>query len=465
MSLPRPGRWCAAGLLALAACGRRVLPSDATVPLPVDSTVAVASFDTAWARIGATYYDTTFRGYDWDSLRQVLRPQAARARSLPQLRTVIESLFVRLGDSHFSLSPGEVANAMKADPAPAEGAPGTSGLDFRMVDDHMLVTSVEPGSAAAAAGIRAGWEAVRVGEVSVTELVKARDAIASARDRRRAELQIPLRLQAASRGAEGEPVRVEVRRPDGRVVAVTVPRSGWRGEVVRYGPLPPQFFAFAHERVAEGVGGSCVGIVRFSVWMTPLLPRLERAMEELADCRGVVIDLRGNTGGVAALVMGVSGFFVDREVSLGTLTARGTTLRYMVNPRRSNARGEVVRPFAGSVAILVDRLSASTSELFAAGMRDVGRARLFGDTTAGEALPATMSRLPDGDLLIHAIADFHSAGGRRIEATGVAPDVYVPLTRRDLLAGTDGPLRSAVRWAGGADAPAASRVTQRPLHP
>jgi carboxyl-terminal processing protease len=117
------------------------------------------------------------------------------------------------------------------------------------------------------------------------------------------------------------------------------------------------------------------------------------------------------------------------------------------------------------VAIVVDRLSASTSELFAAGLRDLGRARVFGDTTAGEALPATMARLPNGDLLIHAIADFHAAGGGRIESTGVVPDVYIPLTRRDLLAGRDLALGAALKWAGALPVQAGAAVTSRSRQP
>jgi carboxyl-terminal processing protease len=197
--------------------------------------------------------------------------------------------------------------------------------------------------------------------------------------------------------------------------------------------------------------------------MTPLLPHLERAMEDLRSCRGMVLDLRGNTGGIAALVMGVSGFFVNEQVSLGSMSTRAGTLQYMVNPRRSNRRGEVLTPFAGPVAILVDPGSASTSEIFAKGMHDIGRARLFGDTTAGQALPASLTRLPDGDLLLHVIADFHSPNGTRLEALGVIPDVVLPLRQADLLAGVDAPMAAALAWIAALTPRPASGAT--PVHP
>ena len=244
---------------------------------------------------------------------------------------------------------------------------------------------------------------------------------------------------------------------------LTLAHTEWKGEIVRYGPLPPQRFSFEHHRYTDEAG--CTGVIRFSVWMTPLLPHLERAMGDLKSCRGIVLDLRGNSGGIAALVMGASGFFVNEPVSLGSMITRAGTLRYMANPRRSNRLGEVVEPFAGPVAILIDPGSASTTEIFAKGMHDIGRARLFGDTTAGQALPATLTRLPDGDLLLHVIADFKSPNGTRLEARGVIPDVVLPLRRSQLLAGVDAPMSAAMEWIASVHRPAASAATSVPPRP
>ena len=183
---------------------------------------------------------------------------------------------------------------------------------------------------------------------------------------------------------------------------------------------------------------------------------LDRAMDALRDCRGIVLDVRGNPGGIAGMVMGVAGYFLDEPKPLGIMRSRGTELRFVANPRRVNARGEPIRPYEQPLAILVDRRSVSTSEIFAAGMQTVGRARIFGDTTAAQALPAVAASLPSGDFLLHVVADFTGPDGRRIEGRGVVPDEPTPLTRADLLAGRDAALDAAVRWIrqGGGAAPA-----------
>jgi carboxyl-terminal processing protease len=79
-------------------------------------------------------------------------------------------------------------------------------------------------------------------------------------------------------------------------------------------------------------------------------------------------------------------------------------------------------------------------------MQSIGRARVFGQTSMGQALPALFDTLPNGDLLIHAYGDFVTADGTRLEGRGVVPDEIVPLRRDDLLAGRDAALEAALRW-------------------
>jgi carboxyl-terminal processing protease len=79
-------------------------------------------------------------------------------------------------------------------------------------------------------------------------------------------------------------------------------------------------------------------------------------------------------------------------------------------------------------------------------MQSIGRARVFGQTSMGQALPALFDRLPNGDVLIHAYGDFVTADGTRLEGRGVIPDQTVPLRREDLLAGRDRTREAALAW-------------------
>jgi carboxyl-terminal processing protease len=110
------------------------------------------------------------------------------------------------------------------------------------------------------------------------------------------------------------------------------------------------------------------------------------------------------------------------------------------------AGGERIGVIQTPVAILVDEMTASASEFFAAGMQALGRARVFGEVTAGQSLPAVMLRLPSGDVLMHPIADHLDAIGRRVEGIGVQPDTRAPLVRRELVSGRDAALDAARAW-------------------
>jgi carboxyl-terminal processing protease len=105
-----------------------------------------------------------------------------------------------------------------------------------------------------------------------------------------------------------------------------------------------------------------------------------------------------------------------------------------------------MQPFDGQVAVIIDELSASTTEILAAALQRLGRARVFGGPSAGQALPALLTRLPNGDRLMYVIGDFAGPGGTRVEGAGVVPDEPVPLSRAALLAGRDEALQAAFRW-------------------
>ena len=128
------------------------------------------------------------------------------------------------------------------------------------------------------------------------------------------------------------------------------------------------------------------------------------------------------------------------------MKTRDAELRFAANPRLVNAAGARVEPYAGPVAILVDAMTGSASECFAGGMQALGRARVFGQTSMGQALPAFFAKLPNGDVLIHATGDFVTGDGTRLEGRGVIPDVPIALVRSELLAGRDTTLEAALKW-------------------
>ena len=416
--------------------------STTTVPATVarvDSAVAVATFDSAWSRIATTYYDSAMRGIDWAAVRTELRPRAASAPTTAELRSVLAAMIERLGESHFAIIPAERASAIDRSP---DRADGEAGIELRLIDGRLRVFRVDTGGPAWNAGVRPGWELRSVDGASADSLL---GAVTLALEQNPPLLPFIAVRAADARlaGSAGTRLRAEFRDGTGAMRVVHIVRAPARGLAVSFGLLPTVVSRVESHRVQRGDG--CVGVVRFNGWMAPIAAAIDSAIVGQSECAGVVLDLRGNPGGLAAMVMGVAGHFLTAPDSLGTMRMRTATVHLVANPRYG-ANGS---PNAGRLAILVDELSASTSEIFAAALQRLGRARVFGSKTPGFALPALIARLPNGDLLMHVVADFTLPGGGRVEATGVVPDVEARLTLESLLSGRDLALESAVDWVAG----------------
>lgn len=435
--------------LFLAACATTPAPASSNA-MPIDSALAVATFDSAWSTINRTYYDSTFRGIDWPGVRSELRPRAAASRTVGELRATIRSMLARMGESHFGLIPAEIAKATgdtDEDESDADAVAGDVGIEVRIVEGAPVVWRIDSGGPAYAAGVRTGWIIGAVDGFSVAPAVTAAMALPDPRDRNEAFRLAGARLRQRLDGDSGATVSAAFIDGVGRSIQLEITRRREPGEIARFGNLPPLNVMLTRSRIPAASG--CVGYINFNIWLTPISAAFDSTMQELSDCRGIVLDLRGNPGGIAGLSMGIAGYFVDSIVPLGMLKTRRNELRLVTNPRRVSLSGRVVRVYDRPLAILVDRESVSTSEIFAAGMQYLGRARVFGDTTSGQALPALMKRLPNDDVLMHVFSDYTLPDGTRLEVRGVIPDQLRPLTRADLLAGRDAVLLDAVDWLNG----------------
>ncbi|HSC29461.1 MAG TPA: S41 family peptidase [Vicinamibacterales bacterium] len=415
--------------------------ATAALPLAVSSGQAVRgveTFDAAWTIIRDTHFDPAMNGVDWTAVRRELKPLAAAARTEAELREVIRGMLGRLGQSHFALIPSGAA-AVAGVSLDESGAPG---FDVRLVGRDLLVTHVDALGSAAASGVRTGWKLTAVDSRPVSQIL---DALPGAMPERLRQVEVWRMAQSWLRGAQGSSVELTFEDGAGRQVTRVVTRRAEAGQLATVGNLPTMFVR-VESAARRSPAGTAVGVIAFNVWMPAVDALFQRAVDEHRSAGGIVLDLRGNPGGLAGMLMGISGHFLDERRPLGVMKTRDGDLKFMSNPRLVSSTGERVEPFAGPLAILVDALTGSASECFTGGMQSLGRARVFGQISMGQALPALFDKLPNGDVLIHAYGDFVTADGTRLEGRGVIPDEAVPLRREDLLEGRDATLERALAW-------------------
>ncbi len=462
---PRADLRRAAGVITvLAALAAPVMaePAASQPPSAERTAVNLATFDRTWSLIADTHWDPTLGGLDWNAVRDELRPKAGAATNDHELRRVLEEMVARLGQSHFALLPDAAADESTAAGDEADGLPGCSaaasaeiyaamerrhsadgdpGLELRLLDrDEVVVTRVAAGTPAAEAGVRMGWRLLAIDGVPLERSLRCIGQVDDAAFQRQVEISWLRGLLAGPIGSV-----VKARFDGGSRREVRLRREAPPGDLVSFGNLPPSTLQFERSST-ETKEHARVAVVRFNIWLPPVATAFEQAMPELRAADAIVIDLRGNPGGVSAVAQGVAGHFVAETISLGTMKGRRDHLELVAQPRRVARDGSAVEPYRGPLAVLIDEGSASTSELFAAGLRDHDRARLFGSRSAGAALPAVMDRLPNGDVFLHAAMDYIRPNGERVEGRPIVPDVETPLLRANLRAGRDAALEAALSW-------------------
>lgn len=405
---------------------------------PEQRQLNIQSFEYVWATIRDKHWQQEPGGLDWRAIHDEFRPKIEAADSMDAARAVLNQMLGRLHETHFGVVPGDVYSNVDG----ARSGDTTAGIDLRVVGAEVLVTSVQPDSSASAQGVRSGWEIVKIGsaghEVDLAPIVAQLNQAYAGSSLR--DLMLRRAILGRLQGDGAAPAQVEFLDGAGKLVNTTLVQGKPKGDPVEFGYLTPMHMWFNSSRV----GGGNIEYVAFNVFLDGqrLMTSFGKAVEGCAKCDGFIVDLRGNPGGIGAMAMGMAGWFIrEPNQKLGTLYMRGATLSFVVNPR--------LGAFLGPLAILVDGASASTSEIMAEGLKDLGRARIFGTHTAAAALPSVFERLPNGDGFQYAIANYVSEGGKPLEGVGVTPDVETPVTREALLAGKDPALDAAIAWIEG----------------
>ena len=292
------------------------------------------------------------------------------------LKGIVQSL-----DDPFShyLSPKEAARFEESVQGRFEGVGMTVDEDKR----GLRVLNVFPRSPARRAGIEKGDLIIRVNGKPIAGLSSE---VATSRIKGPAGTRVRLELL---RGRRTRTVRVTRER-------IEVPVA--RGRIV--------------ER-----GGRKIGVVQLFSFTNGAHGLLRKEIDELVDkgAQGIVLDLRGNGGGLLQEAVLVASTFIEsgKIVSVeGRARAR----------RTENAEGDAIKQSIPLV-VLVDRGSASASEIVAGAVRDRHRGKLVGTRTFGKGLVQEVEPLSNGGVLDLTVAVYELPSGTRIGHKGLQPDV------------------------------------------
>ena len=416
-----------------------------------------------WQTVRDRHYDPKLGGVDWDAVRARYEPLAVGAPDDAAFFRTLNQMVGELGQSHMLVSGPGAGDDDEPEPEsesaarsaaggdrgtggspdgggaaePNAGAPvivngtGDPGLVVRSIEGRAIVTAVRAGSSAERRGVRPGFVVLRIGGRALSKVAHPVRALRPVEERFALRRLAMRRLQ----GPVGSRVTFDYLDNGDRPGQLVLDRDAPAGPARQIGHLPP-LYPETRVAIVDGVGVLAINLFL----LDPTLGEIKRAMDKFRTLhvRGVILDLRGNPGGIGAMSIPVAAEFVASPTTLGTIHFRTFTQTFTAQPSMGRT------PFTGPLVILTDEGSASTSEILAGGLQEAGRARIIGEGTLGAVLPSVIEELPGGAVMQVVVADFQTPRGVLLEGRGVIPDQQVAETRDAFQAGQDPILNAAL---------------------
>ena len=355
-------------------------------------------YDNVWKIVNTKYVDQTNNHQNWKRWRH---KYDSKIKTEEDAYVAIDTMLASLNDPYTKfLNPKEFAEETSSIKGSLKGI----GVQIGVKDGKLLVIAPMEDTPAEKAGLIAEDEIVEINGESTKGITvdKAADKI---------------------RGEEGTTVELTIKRKNQPLKKYVITRA----EIV---------IKAVSTKVPENVKLSeNIGYIRLSSFISKhARNEFLEALSSLADKQGYIIDLRSNPGGLLSNAITISDMFMDGGVIVSTVDRDG----YKDTTRATN-RYVTDKP----LIILINKGSASASEIFSGALKDNQRALIVGETSFGKGLVQEVNKLPNGSGMNVTIQKYLTPNGTDINKKGISPDIEVKLSDKDIEEKNDAQLKKA----------------------
>lgn len=356
-------------------------------------------YDQVWRLVNAKFVDQTNNSQNWNKWRhkydnQILTNEDAYV--------AINTMIASLNDPYTKfLDPKEFAEETSSIKGSLKGI----GIQIAVKDGKLTVIAPIEDTPAEKAGLKADDEILEINGKSTKGITvdKAADQI---------------------RGKEGTQVSLLVKRKDQEPKLYNITRANIEIKSIS-------------QKIPENVKMPAdISYIRLSSFISRNAGiEFRSILEQGYNKKGFIIDLRSNPGGLLSNAIYISDMFLNNGVIVSTVDRDG------YRETQNATRGVVTKK---PVVVLINKGSASASEIFSGAMKDNGRAVIVGEQSFGKGLVQEINKLPYEAGVNITIQKYLTPNGTDINKKGITPDVVVKLTEEDIKNKNDAQLKKAI---------------------
>lgn len=369
------------------------------------------------ARImGNGFYHPTLKGLDWAALTKRYLELAVRTRTDTEFNRVFLNMLGELNGSHVGITGGR-------DTAGSGQPLGYLGVDAKAVPGGFQVTRVIAGSPADR----------KSSKLNVGDVITAINGKALAEEGKMPTMD----LASSLAGTSGQETLIEVKPASGaKKLMLITPYSSGTDTIERY------LDEVARNRAkVEELSGGKLGYLHIRAMDMNSVRDFERDLFAAADGKlGLIIDVRDNGGGST------------NDILLASLTAprHAYTAARGVDPTKVAKDAfprdrRLIYGYSRELSVLCNQNSFSNAEIFSHAIKTIKRGKLVGQQTFGAVISTGAATLIDGTNIRTPFRGWYLPDGTDMENHGAMPDIVVPQTPEDEVAGKDPQLEAAVK--------------------
>lgn len=350
-------------------------------------------YDESWRTVKKNYIDSTYNSQNWSVWRERYKN---KLKTDEDARVAIETMLASLDDIYTRfLSKTEYAEQYNSIDSHITGI----GVNIMNKSGQTVVYSVIEGTPAQKSDIRANDIIMYVDGVNVSGLDISKVA-------------------EKVRGLEGSIVTLKIKRGK-EIITKKIVRE--KIEI---------------KSVESSIKGNNIGYIKIKSFIgSNTASEFVSALKNIDSTKGLILDLRGNTGGLLANAVIVANLFISEGKIVSIVSKNG---------KRHDITAQSKVPLVTKpTVVLVDESSASASEILSGALKDNKKAVLVGNKTFGKGLVQQIVPLPNGTGINITIAKYLTPNGTDINKKGIEPDYKVKYTFADMIKKNDTQLKKA----------------------